>query len=611
MPSGPNNVNVGVIFGVLLMSLKDIDDLTKSIEEGEYEDVMLRMTIDKQKAIMDTIVAVREKFLAEVMATSNMSSATVMNNSMGLTGPQGIAPKITHIFYMTGLSIELPLVDSPIIRLVLIQSKPNPYARATGASTFEPSKGKANFRLLYSKTYVMGRSIFAWRLIDINEDDVLKDSLAMVVNKRKNGKYGSNVNSTKRSGKFGWKSIKLNVKYVPKAPVSVSQMRTSNVVNTLRSGLINAPATSKNQPSKGMLNKESEEEFENVFDGSVNLLSSAKSRATTFPVEKAIMAEEVDKMLEGEEEEDESDSYYFLLLSQDDPSTRLEPVSHTKSLKEKNDNDDQLNVDALIRRAKYLKVVVAIISRKNTYMVQNIKKNFLQRSNVDKLCSKIAVTLNEDVPKVTSATVELSSMVSKELIGITPQQFEAFLNIYMQNHVINLQSSSSALIPYLQQQLYMKMKNDPQSQVADPYMWKDFKAKFKKSYAPSESCIIFFCKRDHDEHPNDNALHEGEKGTKNQKTTGGSKSAKDSSSSKQLVKESQTISFVQQKPQEYDGWSDIQEIDEDEEISEEASPTFLNELKSLGDKKVVTIVDHKRTEATLKDMLSTQFKNAE
>ncbi|GJR45352.1 hypothetical protein Tco_1313455 [Tanacetum coccineum] len=160
----------------------------------------------------------------------------------------------------------------------------------------------------------MGLSSFAWCLIEINADDVLKDSLNMgiplfddlgfsketfcielllllssdgfqtTINKRKNGKSGSNVNSTNRSGKFRKQSVKPNVKYVPKAPVSMSWTRTSILVNTSRSGSVNAPTTSKNQPSKAMLDEESEEEAENVFNESVNLLSSEKSRATTFSV---------------------------------------------------------------------------------------------------------------------------------------------------------------------------------------------------------------------------------------------------------------------------------------------------------------------------------------
>ncbi|GJS14901.1 hypothetical protein Tco_0409373 [Tanacetum coccineum] len=112
---------------------------------------------------------------------------------------------------------------------------------------------------------------------------------------------------------------------------------------------------------------------------------------------------------------------------------------------------------------------------------------------------------------------------------------------------IKLKKDSTS-IPDLQQQLYMKMKDDPQSQVVDPDMWKVHKAKYEKSSAPSESCRYnIFHKRNHDDHLDDNAPREGEKGTKKQKTSGKSKSAKDSSSLKRPVKDYQKMSFVQQQ----------------------------------------------------------------
>ncbi|GJZ57562.1 hypothetical protein Tco_0613056 [Tanacetum coccineum] len=210
-------------------------------------------------------------------------------------------------------------------------------------------------------------------------------------------------------------------------------------------------------------------------------------------------------------------------LFQEDPNTRLEPKSHKESLKEKNDDDDddddddQHNVDALIRKKK-----------KGSSEVREEEKQTLiptpprsprtnlsldKELNVDKLCSKIATTLDEDVPKP--------------------------------NHVITLQPTSSSSIPDLRQQVYMRMKNDPHSQAIDPNIWKVLKAKFEKSSTPSKSCKHnVFCKRDHDDHLDDYAPCEGEKGTKNQKTTGGSKSTKNSYSLKQPVIESRTTSFV-------------------------------------------------------------------
>ncbi|GKE29971.1 hypothetical protein Tco_1445355 [Tanacetum coccineum] len=129
---------------------------TTNMPSSPNEDVLTGMTIDKQNVIMDAIVAVWEKLLAEVTITSIMPSATVSNNSTGLTGPQGNVPKLTHIVDMTGPSIELPIMDSPIVQSVLIQSKSNSYAIATSASISEQSKGKANFRLLYSDNLCNG-----------------------------------------------------------------------------------------------------------------------------------------------------------------------------------------------------------------------------------------------------------------------------------------------------------------------------------------------------------------------------------------------------------------------------------------------------------------------
>ncbi|GKA46520.1 hypothetical protein Tco_0739403, partial [Tanacetum coccineum] len=69
--------------------------------------------------------------------------------------------------------------------------------------------------------------------------------------KRRNGKTGSNNNSTNRSGvKIGGQSVKPNFRYVPKASISVPQTGAPNVSNTSKPGLINALIISKNQPSK-------------------------------------------------------------------------------------------------------------------------------------------------------------------------------------------------------------------------------------------------------------------------------------------------------------------------------------------------------------------------
>ncbi|GJZ80602.1 hypothetical protein Tco_0645596 [Tanacetum coccineum] len=80
------------------------------------------------------------------------------------------------------------------------------------------------------------------------------------------------------------------------------------------------------------------------------------------------------------------------------PGTNLSlDKEHTVKLMETNVHVS--NVPSVSSHAKHLKGVVARMSRQNTYMVQNMKKTFLQRNNVNQLCFKIAATLDEEVPK--------------------------------------------------------------------------------------------------------------------------------------------------------------------------------------------------------------------
>ncbi|GJV51155.1 hypothetical protein Tco_1446896 [Tanacetum coccineum] len=54
----------------------------------------------------------------------------------------------------------------------------------------------------------------------------------------------------------------------------------------------------------------------------------------------------------------------------------------------------------------------------------------------------------------------------------------------------------------------------------------------------------------------------------------------------------------------------LEPVDEDEVISKDATSELLDELKSF-DKRVPIIADHKRMEATLKNMMSNQLKSVE
>ncbi|GJV80087.1 hypothetical protein Tco_1515957 [Tanacetum coccineum] len=111
-------------------------------------------------------------------------------------------------------------------------------------------------------------------------------------------------------------------------------------------------------------------------------------------------------------------------------------------------------------------------------------------------------------------------------------------------------------------------------------------AKFEKSSASAGSCRDdAFRKRDHDEHQGNDGPPEGEKRVQRQRTSKGSKSAS-GSSSKQPIQKSKTSTLEQDE-----------------------TPDVIEEFQNV-DKRVPTIFDHERKEATLRDMMRNQFKDA-
>ncbi|GKE02936.1 hypothetical protein Tco_1390919 [Tanacetum coccineum] len=112
--------------------------------------------------------------------------------------------------------------------------------------------------------------------------------------------------------------------------------------------------------------------------------------------------------------------------------------------------------------------------------------------------------------------------------------------------------------------------------------------KFEKSSTSAGSCRDdAFFKRDHDEHQGDDATLEGKKSGKRKKISKSSKSARGSSS-----KQPDPV------------------IDEDEVILEDETLEILKEFQNV-DKRVPTIFDRERMKATLRDMLSNHFRDAE
>ncbi|GJX21451.1 hypothetical protein Tco_0224128 [Tanacetum coccineum] len=231
----------------------------------------------------------------------------------------------------------------------------------------------------------------------------------------------------------------------------------------------------------------------------------AKARENDVAVEKAIMSEEVEKLVDGGEEETKSESYNTYLLNQEDLGTGIKPQELQGESRETGNvvdddeiDDDQHNVDALIK-----------IKRKDSLKIRDEKKQTPIPTPPRYSMTNLSLD-KEHTIELTKTNVHVSNVPSN----------------YMKTHVITLQPPS-ATIQDQQQQLYIKMRDDLQSQTADPDNWKVLKEKFEKSSILSESnrCDVFR-KRTHDDHPDD-APPEEEKNGKKQNTSGKSKFVKD------------------------------------------------------------------------------------
>ncbi|GKC64357.1 hypothetical protein Tco_1096955 [Tanacetum coccineum] len=140
---------------------------------------------------------------------------------------------------------------------------------------------------------------------------------------------------------------------------------------------------------------------------------------------------------------------------------------------------------------------------------------------------------------------------------------------------------------------------------------KRLKEKSKKTSAPLDTFRPKASRmRDQDNHPDDNP--EGEKSCKRQKTTKGSSSvnvitsSNQTSSSKLTTVQKSKIHTLQPPIQAFDGWPTVQEIDDDENVYEEATTEFLTEIQ--GKKWVPTTVDLHKMKFSHNDILKSQCK---
>ncbi|GJT76261.1 hypothetical protein Tco_0361004 [Tanacetum coccineum] len=128
----------------------------------------------------------------------------------------------------------------------------------------------------------------------------------------------------------------------------------------------------------------------------------------------------------------------------------------------------------------------------------------VRKSDLPAIMRQINDVLHEVVPKI--AIVTTNGLMKDNLPRIVVEAVKTErAQTKAEVPALISQDDLTASISDLQHRLYVKMKNDPQSQVTGSMIWKGLKEKFEKSSDQPDTCrpeAYRMC--DQDDYPNDN-----------------------------------------------------------------------------------------------------------
>ncbi|GKD48549.1 hypothetical protein Tco_1277525, partial [Tanacetum coccineum] len=320
----------------------------------------------------------------------------------------------------------------------------------------------------------------------------------------------------------------------------------------------------------------------------------------------AFLTEEIhaiDDVVKGERDKElYADKFVASMIHDDvdDSGNKIEPMSHKEHPKHVVDDDDieeekkyekkDDDMGSLEIRTKKMQTPILTPPRSHRIILSS-NKNINQELTIT--VSSSTTNSSKDPHKKknfpTSTVIfqsEVPALIFKEFDAQAPNIIEELSKQYVQNNVIQVHptittSTNTTSSANLKKQLYLKMKRSLQDQANDIALWEVLKRKFEKFSTSNTSCRDDdFHSQHHDDYQDDDAPPEGEKRVKRHMTFKRSKTAKE------------TI------------------IDEDEVSPKDETPELIIEFQNV-DKRVPTIFDHARMKATLNDMLSNLFRNAE
>ncbi|GKC60548.1 hypothetical protein Tco_1088146 [Tanacetum coccineum] len=262
-------------------------------------------------------------------------------------------------------------------------------------------------------------------------------------------------------------------------------------------------------------------------------------------VKEHLIAEEIEKLVEGTENVENNEVVNFVLNNQEVPSTRLEPRSHKESLEVEKTTEVQpvhtikeekesVEVDYELRRREREECRGELMvndpppssstpssSSSKLSTTQRLLSLFMARTKFNVLAQHLQEIMEESLPKMIDDPVkeltktQVPIYVAEGLIMERQQNqadVDSSVRNYVSGHILHVHptQASHASAQEQQYQLYLTMKDNPQLQHDDLPIWLADKIKFEGFYVSNTPCRSSAVRPGDRDNPHDDAYPEGE-----------------------------------------------------------------------------------------------------
>ncbi|GJZ91753.1 hypothetical protein Tco_0663818 [Tanacetum coccineum] len=349
-----------------------------------------------------------------------------------------------------------------------------------------------------------------------------------------------------------------------------------------------------------------------------------KAKQNVKKVEEHLIAEEIEKLVEGTENIEENEVDNSTLGNQNDPDTRLESGSYKESPK--------VEITAFVQPVNVNEEEEE--SAEDDYELRRKEKGsmFLARTKFNVLAQHLQEVMEESLPKMglimerqqsqadvakmvadaiqqecENLQAEITSQINNAITSHIPSQVDSSVGNYMSGHILHVHPAQASQASAQEHQflLYLTMKDNPQLQHDDLPIWRALKIKFEGLHAFNTPCRSFaICPR-HKDDPHDDAYPEGENNAKRPKTSEHGTYVFGESSSGQVNKSEPGPSMLgnQEQLDDFDFWTDSYATDDDELPTEKVSQELMEEMSQKVDEaKLRKVIDEMlRQRCTLGD----------